>query len=181
MAQHPWLDSKPFHFRGGSVGCRLIHGFTGSPPEMRPLGRYLAKQGLTISGPLLARHGTDYRDLAKTTWRDWYASAEEALVRLQSECPQVLIDGPSLGSLLTLCLAAQHPTIAGAVLYSPALAARERRMKFLRPLRHSLHNSGHCLTGDGEREYVWQTTPEWIAARSERANAPHGSALAGTL
>ncbi|MDH7489150.1 MAG: alpha/beta fold hydrolase [Anaerolineae bacterium] len=253
MTQHPWLDPKPFYFRGGPVGCLLIHGFTGSPPEMRPLGEYLARQGLTVSGPLLAGHGTDYHDLAKTTWRDWYASAEEALVRLQAECVRVFVGGLSLGSLLTLRLAALHPDIAGVVLYSPALIASDWRMKFVRPFRYImrwnrkeepqdadltdpeahkmlwsydvipgesayqvsliqkearrllpsittpvlifqssrdalirhhcgqivhdeigsadktlivLHNSGHCLTVDSEREFVWQKTHEWVAARS---------------
>jgi len=264
MTQHPWLDPKPFHFAGGPVGCLLIHGFTGSPPEMRPLGEYLAGQGLTVSAPLLAGHGTDYRDLAGTTWRDWCASAEEALLALQRECAQVFVGGLSLGSLLTLRLAALHP-IAGAILYSPALIARDWRMKFVRPFRHImrwnrkeepqdadltdpeahkmlwsydvipgesayqvsllqkevrrllpsitvpvlifqssrdalirpecgrivhdevasadktlivLHNSGHCLTVDSEREFVWQKTHEWIAARSERLSrqgAPGGA------
>ncbi len=261
MTQHPWLDPKPFYFRGGPVGCLLIHGFTGSPPEMRPLGEYLARQGLTVSAPLLAGHGTDYRDLAKTTWRDWYASAEEALVRLRAECAQVFVGGLSLGSLLTLCLAARYPTIAGAILYAPALIARDWRMKFVRPFRHImrwnrkeepqdsdltdpeahkmlwsydvipgesayqvsliqkearrllpsitvpvlifqssrdasirtdcgqivhdeigsadktlivLHNSGHCLTVDSEREFVWQTTHEWIVARSGASASAQG-------
>ena len=38
----PGLDPTPFRLQGGRVGMLLIHGFTGSPPEMRPLAAYLA-------------------------------------------------------------------------------------------------------------------------------------------
>jgi carboxylesterase len=251
MTQHAWLDPKPFHFKGGPVGCLLIHGFTGAPPEMRPLGEYLAARGLTVSGPLLAGHGTHYRDLAKTTWQDWYASAEAAYERLREDCTRVFVGGLSLGSLLALRLAALRP-VDGVISYAPALMALDWRVKFVRPLRHImrwnrkeepqdadmtdpeaskmlwsydvnpgesvyqvallqkevrrllpsitapilifhstrdgairpecgeltynsvasaqkelvlLHNSGHCVTVDSEREFVWRKTHEWIEER----------------
>jgi carboxylesterase len=40
------LDPSPFLLEGGSVGVLLIHGFTGSPPEMRLVGDYLNQRGL---------------------------------------------------------------------------------------------------------------------------------------
>ncbi len=40
------------------VGCLLIHGLTGSPPEMRLLGDDLAAQGSHCLAPLLPGHGT---------------------------------------------------------------------------------------------------------------------------
>ena len=43
MAEHDWLDTSPFFFEGGPVGCLMIHGFTGAPAEMRPMGEYLAR------------------------------------------------------------------------------------------------------------------------------------------
>ena len=50
--------AEPFFFPGGPVGCLLVHGFTGTPKEMRWLGEYLAEQGHTVSGraPLRACH-----------------------------------------------------------------------------------------------------------------------------
>lgn len=39
---------NPFYFPGGQIGCLLIHGFSGTPAEMLPLGDYLAGQGLNI-------------------------------------------------------------------------------------------------------------------------------------
>lgn len=44
------LDLNPVLFPRGPVGCLLIHGGTGSPPEMRPMGEYLAQKGLTVLG-----------------------------------------------------------------------------------------------------------------------------------
>ena len=45
------LDLNPFFFEGGEVGCLLVHGFSGSPPEMRPMGEYLAGKGLQWTWP----------------------------------------------------------------------------------------------------------------------------------
>ncbi len=41
----------------------LIHGFTGSPPEMRLVGEYLHRRGLTVYAPLLPGHGTTVEDM----------------------------------------------------------------------------------------------------------------------
>ena len=61
---------EPFYFPGNRVGCLLIHGFSGSPSEMRFMGERLAKAGWTVSGILLSGHGTTPEQMAKTTWED---------------------------------------------------------------------------------------------------------------
>ena len=53
MSRHNHLDPSPFFLPGGPTGVLLIHGFTGSPPEMRLVGNYLNQRGCTVSGPLL--------------------------------------------------------------------------------------------------------------------------------
>ncbi len=109
MARHPWLDPSPFFFAGGPVGCLLIHGFTGAPTEMRPMGEYLAGRGLTVSGILLPGHGTQVEDMERTTWRDWAGAAEEGLRDLQKRCPVIFVGGLSMGGLLTLYLGERYP------------------------------------------------------------------------
>jgi esterase/lipase len=47
---------KEFYFKGNNTGVLLIHGFTGTPSEMRLLGEYLAKKGYTVKGILLKGH-----------------------------------------------------------------------------------------------------------------------------
>nr|MBC7245018.1 alpha/beta fold hydrolase [Chloroflexota bacterium] len=155
MPQFPWLDPNPFYFPGGSVGCLLIHGFTGSPPEMRPMGEYLAQQGLTVSGPLLAGHGTTHEDLARTTWEDWYASVEADYDHLQQHCQQVFVAGFSLGSLLAMHLAVQHK-LSGLILLAPALQVRDWRLQFVPLLRFFIKE----MPKDNDPKHSDLTDPE---------------------
>jgi carboxylesterase len=133
MAQHPWLDPSPFFFDGGSVGVLLIHGFTGAPPEMRPMGEYLAAQGYTVSGPRLAGHGTNWQEMNRTRWQDWVNSAGVALTQLQARCRQVFVGGLSMGSLVTLYLGAHHPEISGLIPMAPALKVADNLI-YLTPI-----------------------------------------------
>jgi carboxylesterase len=114
------MDLSPFVLEGGSTGVLLLHGFTGSPPEMRLVGDYLHTRGLTVFGPLLPGHGTSVEDLNKSKWTDWVDCAEDALAELRSRCRSVFVGGLSMGSLLTIYLAA-HYALPGAILYSPAV------------------------------------------------------------
>jgi len=124
------LDLNPFFFAGGSTGCLLVHGFSGSPPEMRPMGEYLAAQGLVALGVRLAGHGTSPEDMARTTWRDWMASAEEGLRELQGRCSRVFAAGLSMGGLLVLHLAAHYPLAGVMAMSTPAYIA-DRRFRFM--------------------------------------------------
>lgn len=137
MPQYPNLDPRAFELPGNSTGCLLIHGFTGSAVEMRPMGEYLAARGLTVSAPLLPGHGTTPEDLARTTWQDWYAHVEESFAVLQDKCEKVFVVGFSLGSELALHLAAQHE-MAGVASLSPALRMRDWRIHLVPLLRHAI-------------------------------------------
>ena len=46
--------AEPFYFSGDRTGCLLIHGFTGTPNEMRWLGTQLSTAGHTVLGVRLA-------------------------------------------------------------------------------------------------------------------------------
>jgi carboxylesterase len=141
MTQHPHLDPSAFFLEGGPVGVLLIHGFTGSPPEMRLVGDYLHQRGYTISGPLLPGHGTTVDDMNRRRWTEWTECVEDALTDLRTRCEQVFVGGLSMGSVLTLHLAANHPKLPGAILYSPATWVANRLiylapvLKYLIPKR----------------------------------------------
>ena len=110
--------AEPFLFDGGQTGCLLIHGFTGTPYEMRGLGTFLSQEfGYTVSGPALAGHATRVEDCASTTWHDWYASVETAYHELQDHCTRIFAIGLSLGGALVLHLA-EHQALAGVVAVS---------------------------------------------------------------
>ena len=122
---------EAFFFEGGPTGCVLLHGFTAAPREMRPLGRYLNESGLTVHGARLAGHGTRPEDLARTTWRDWYASALEAVCGLRARCARVFACGLSLGGALSLLLGAQGE-VDGVVSIATPLRTTDRRLRYAR-------------------------------------------------
>ncbi len=110
-------NAEPFSFAGNRVGCLLIHGFTGTPYEMRELGERLAAQGYTVLGPALAGHATKPEDMRGTRWTDWYASVTAAYDQLREQCDAIFVVGLSLGGALALHLAA-HRVVNGVVAVS---------------------------------------------------------------
>jgi carboxylesterase len=97
-------DAAPFSLGPTSApaGALLVHGFTGSPFEMRLLGEHLAARGLAVEGPLLPGHRSTTAALAATGWRDWIAGVERAFEKLTTRATRVAVCGLSLGGLLTL-------------------------------------------------------------------------------
>ncbi|MBN2358132.1 MAG: alpha/beta fold hydrolase [Deltaproteobacteria bacterium] len=121
MAQHAWLDPGPFFFAGGSTAALLVHGFTGAPAEVRPLGEALARAGFTAMAPLLPGHGTSPEQLRNQTWPNWVAAVHRAYEELSGRgCDRVFAIGMSLGSLLAAELALNRPC-AGLAMLSPAI------------------------------------------------------------
>ncbi len=119
-----------YWFEGNEVGCLLLHGFTGTPQNVRPLADYLARRGLAVSAPRMPGHGTTVADLDKTGPQDWLGAAEQALTELKERCSTVFVAGISLGGTLTLELARRHPELAGVVV----MAAPVQAMEALQPL-----------------------------------------------
>jgi carboxylesterase len=133
------VNIEPFLFKAGQVGCLLIHGFTGTPYEMRGLGEYLAQRGITALGPRLAGHCTTPAEMNRTTWRDWAASAQAGLEELHGLCPTVFVSGLSLGGALALHLAATQPQpLAGIVPLSTPAMLWDWRFVFLPALKYLL-------------------------------------------
>src|SRR2546427_411191 len=69
------------------LGCLLVHGFTGTPEEMRPLGEALAARGFPVYAVRLAGHGTDVADpamrAASRSYRMTPLAGVTELLRLQ--------------------------------------------------------------------------------------------------
>ncbi|NMO16318.1 alpha/beta fold hydrolase [Pyxidicoccus fallax] len=126
--------TAPFDLGGGEDACLLLHGFTGSPWDMRPLGEALAARGMRAVAPRLPGHGTTPQALLHVTWRDWQAAAEHALHALSGH-RNVFVAGLSMGSLLALGLAARHPEqVRALALVAPAVRFRGPRMFLIRQL-----------------------------------------------
>lgn len=111
----PWTLGSP-----GRRGALLLHGFAGTPPELRRLGEHLAACGWRCHAPALAGHAATPEELERTTWRDWAQSARDALDALTAECDEVVVAGQSMGGTMALHLAAIDDRIrAVATLAAP--------------------------------------------------------------
>jgi carboxylesterase len=123
-------NTEPFYFPGNQIGCLLIHGFTGAPTEMRPLGEYLAEQGYSVLGVRLAGHGTRIEDLDRVTWQDWSNSVLDGWHLLAPNTEQVFLVGLSMGGVLTLYHASFLP-VTGLVSMSTPYEIEDPRSKYL--------------------------------------------------
>ena len=126
------LEGDSFFWPAGQTGVLLIHGFTATTAEVRPLGKFLHEKGYSVAGPLLPGHYTRPEDLNQVSWRDWVKAAEAMYQRLKSQCQQVIVGGESTGGLLSMALATEHPEIAALLLYAPALRLTLRPVDILR-------------------------------------------------
>jgi len=113
----------------------LLHGFTGSPWEVRPLGESLAARGYHVLAPRLPGHGTTPEAMLFVTSADWEREAEAALHALRG-FERVFVGGLSMGALLALLLAARFPRrVAALALMAPAIRLASRASRVLEALR----------------------------------------------
>lgn len=129
--------ADPFLLKGGSNGILLIHGFTGTPAEMRLLGESLHQRGFTVLAIRLPGHGTCVEDMESTTWRHWYGAAVDGFTLLGGLCPRVNVVGLSMGGLLSLKLAAEYSVDRVAALSTPIFLTAKRLP--LLPLYRAFH------------------------------------------
>ena len=109
----------------GMLGAVCVHGFTGTPYEVRYLGEQLSLAGVAVHGLRLPGHGTRLADLDLTTWADWADAVEDAFDTMAMLCRRVAVVGQSLGGLLALHLAARRPEVAAvAALATPLWLGR---------------------------------------------------------
>lgn len=172
MPQPKYLNPSRYSSVGGSISVLLIHGYTGSVAETRPMGEYLAARDLTVRCPLLPGHGTSAQDLTRIRWQDWTGVVESDLQALLQESDRVFVGGLSLGALLTLWLGSQHQEIAGLIPMAPAVEVKNRMMPLTLGLRHVLKYNPLGPLGDADlgdpaaldRIWCYDELPLWGAA-----------------
>jgi carboxylesterase len=120
--------AEPFFFRGGPVGAVLIHGFTGAPKEMRPLGEALAADGHTVLGLRLPQHGTTPSDMFHAKASDWFQAALDGYHLLRGQCETVFVMGLSMGGALALWLAAHYPAAGVVAMSTPSRPFHDHHM-----------------------------------------------------
>ncbi|PTL82984.1 carboxylesterase [Vitiosangium sp. GDMCC 1.1324] len=129
--------TAPFELGRGEDACLLLHGFTGSPWDVRPLGEALAEQGLYVRAIQLPGHGTTPEALLSVNHRDWTEAAAQGLLSLR-DYRRIFVAGLSMGALLALRLAVDIPErVHGLALVAPALRFKGPHMWLLKRLRRS--------------------------------------------
>ncbi|MCB0034713.1 MAG: alpha/beta fold hydrolase, partial [Anaerolineales bacterium] len=100
---------QPFKLGSGSAGALLIHGFPGTPAELRPLGEQLAAADYTAYGLLLPGFGAEIETLITKTSDDWLRAAQKKWSQIQQDHHTTTLIGYSMGGAIATCLAAQQP------------------------------------------------------------------------
>lgn len=107
-----------------NIACLLLHGFTGTPFEMEPLGQALENVGINVHIPVLPGHGTTIEKMDSTRFEDWYTAARNAYLGLRNSADKVFICGLSMGGSLTLRLAEEYDPDGIALLAAPVFLYR---------------------------------------------------------
>ena len=140
--RNPDLPGEVFYWEGSPTGFLLIHGFTATTAEVRLIAEKLHQAGYTTAAPLLSGHGTHPDDLNRVKWPMWVENVKQTYEQLMKHCNQIYVIGESMGALVTLELAAQHPEIAGLFLFAPALKVNGLGWaRFVAPFKKHLQKS----------------------------------------
>jgi len=147
LIKNPHLEGSAFFWEAGRIGILLVHGFTATTAEVRPLAQALHAKGYTISGPVLPGHNTYPENINLYKWHDWAITVEQAYKVLAQHCDQIFVGGESTGGLLALNLASQHPEVSGVLTYAPALkltlsATDQIKLRLLAPFIPYLAKTG---------------------------------------
>ena len=154
-------SAEPFFYPGEKTGCVLVHGFTGTPKEMRMMGDYLKKSGVTCIGIRLAGHATQISDIVRTRWNDWLASVEDGINFLSNFCDDIFIAGLSMGGILALIAAYRYPINGAIAMSTPYKISNDWRIKFakqisfLRPyIKKERSNTGNKKKSKNHIDYT---------------------------
>jgi carboxylesterase len=161
----PW--SAAGHGARGSIGLLLVHGFTGNPVSMRPLGEALAAAGFTVDVIRLPGHGTHWRDMTRTRYSDWRHEVVRAADALRDRTSKLVLVGLSMGGTLVLDVACtQAANLAGVVAINPFVLEKrdplaklapviERLIPVVPPKFAGLAENDMAKPGQDEKAYPW--------------------------
>ena len=124
--------AEPFFFPGSKIGVLLVHGFTGTPKEMRWMGEYLHTQHhFTVLGIRLAGHATQPEDMLRNSYQDWLASVEDGYAHLVGCVDAIVIMGLSMGGVLSLTVASYLPVKGVVTMSTPYKLPDDPRLRHI--------------------------------------------------
>ena len=161
--------AKPYVYEAGNdVLAILIHGFTGTPDDLRNLAIYLAGNSITARSVLLAGHGSHWRDLEDTSHYDWWKSVEDEVKAAIGKYKKIFLIGYSFGANIAFDLAARYPKeITGVVSLGISVYLRRGYILktllpifhfFLKHYRKSYIKKNHMIEYEDSGSYVYIPT-----------------------
>ncbi len=158
--------AEEFSVGQGPTGVLLVHGFTGSPDSMRPLGDYLADRGIGCVGVRLPGHGTTWQDLGTRRASEWVETVDTAYEKMKTEHDEVFVVGLSFGVALALDLAARRSDVPGLVSIAGFLLSKDPR-RFLAGVISRVLKSvpavGNDICDPDGRELCYERVPTGAA------------------
>lgn len=125
---------QPFHFEHGLDAALLVHGYPGTPAEMRPVAEILQALGWTVRGMLLPGFGSEIASLGEKRHHDWQDAVEAEIRYLRQNYRRVILVGYSMGGALAMN-AAKTQKLNGLILFSPFVKIEHLLWKVLPAIR----------------------------------------------
>ena len=117
--------SRELDFKFKHENCKravlLFHGMTGSPFEMKKLGRALYNADFDVYCSCLPGHGTSPVNIKEVKWTDWYEDSMTRYIELKNSYDEVYTGGLCLGAVIALCIAAKYSEVNGVLALSTTL------------------------------------------------------------
>jgi carboxylesterase len=152
--------AEPFLFIGepSKPACLLIHGFTGTPKEMRWMGEFLHQQGYTCLGVRLAGHATDPEDMIRSNWTDWTASVEDGYQLLRGLTDNIFLVGLSMGGILSLLMSTKLDVMGVVAISTPYKLPDDPRLRHVDWIARMIP---YMPKGDEEPGSSWFDKEAW--------------------
>ena len=136
MRPFPGPEHQPFTDGEGPATAVLVHGFPGTPAEVRPLAAALVAVGWRVRAPLLPGFGPDWGTLRERRWTEWRDAVASELTTAATSGAPVMAVGFSMGAALTLTALASGAPADAIVLIAPFTRFDDRRTLLLPLLRY---------------------------------------------
>ncbi|QTD53827.1 alpha/beta hydrolase [Sulfidibacter corallicola] len=140
FALHPHIrkECQPFHHLDGNDSIVVfIHGFTGSPADMRQYVQAYREAGYDVAVPLVPGHGSHVSLLEKLTFRELTIPFKPLLQHFRARYRRLHLLGLSYGGVIAATLAVELPVIDSLTLFAPAFylnVADEKRVAWVKRL-----------------------------------------------
>jgi carboxylesterase len=141
-----------------------LHGLTGTPYEVRPLGQALSRVGIRAVGPALPGHNETPESLARVRYRQWLEAARVELRDLRDRHEKVFMVGLSMGGLLTLVLASEKRVDGAVVVGTPLRLSRPVAtlvplLRYVMPFARKREGSNICDPAARSRHPSYDVMP----------------------